>query len=93
MPLLEFDCKECRNKFTKVLSFRDITVDGTLNGPVNEALTRDCTVCGQPTKRVIFSVPLEAHLYGDPDGYYKPSPTKRHSYKLASKDGNKDSMG
>jgi len=92
MAIIEFKC-ECGNEFTKILQFHELTTDGDPNGPVNDVLTRDCTVCGQPTKRVVFSVPLEAHFYGDPAGYHKPSPTKRHSYKLSDKSGNKDSMG
>jgi hypothetical protein len=38
----------------------------------------------------VMSVPMPPHLYGNPDGYHNPSPTKRHSTKLVSvKDGNK----
>jgi hypothetical protein len=52
----------------------------------------DCVVCGRPAKRVL-SVPFPAHFYGNPDGFYKPSPTKRYSYKLAAEKGNANSAG
>ena len=49
--------------------------------------------CGEEAQR-IPSTPLEAHLYGNPAGYSKPSPTKRHSTKLVSAlTGNKSSVG
>lgn len=51
-----------------------------------------CTICGEHAVRV-FSVPLEAHFYGNPDGYHKPSATKRYSYKKSMSTGNETSMG
>lgn len=49
--------------------------------------------CGEVAKRVP-SLSLEAHLYGNPSGYSKPSPTKRYSTKLVSKlTGNKSAVG
>lgn len=36
----------------------------------------------------IMSLPVAHHLYGNPNGYSKPSALKRHSYKLADKSGN-----
>lgn len=46
------------------------------------------------TAERIMSTPLAAHLYGDPEGYHKPSPTKRFNTKTVSKkDGNKHSAG
>lgn len=49
----------------------------------------DCTVCSAKAKRIISQI-LGFALYGDPAGYHKPSPTKRHSTKLvSSKIGNK----
>lgn len=52
-----------------------------------------CELCGEPTERIL-GVPLEAHLYGNPDGYAKPSPTKRYNTKTVSqRDGNKHSAG
>lgn len=48
---------------------------------------------GELGKRVV-SIPLEPHLYGDPAGYHKPSPTKRYSTKLVSrKEGNASAIG
>lgn len=42
----------------------------------------------------IVSMPLQAHLYGNPDGFSKPSPTKRFTYKTVSqKEGNSSSAG
>jgi len=46
--------------------------------------------CGETAQRVP-SLPLEAHLYGNPAGYHKPSPTKRHSTKLVHSAGNMNS--
>jgi len=51
-----------------------------------------CTVCGANAARDV-SVPLPAHLYGNPAGYHKPSPTKRHSYKTSMSNGNASSAG
>ena len=40
--------------------------------------------------RRIMSAPLQAHLYGNPAGFNRPSPAKRFTYKTVSqKDGNK----
>lgn len=51
----------------------------------------DCTVCGERAELVEFSTTLAPHLYGG--GFYNGSPTKRHSWKLATEKGNKDSAG
>lgn len=92
MAIIEFKC-DCGNLFSKILQFHELTTNGDPNGPVDESLSRPCTVCGKKSPRITYSVPLQAHFYGRPEGYHKPSPTKRHSYKLASKGGNKDSAG
>jgi hypothetical protein len=51
-----------------------------------------CPMCLQVAQRVV-SKPLLPHLYGDPAGYGKPSPTKRHSTKLVSTEGNDSAIG
>ncbi len=49
--------------------------------------------CGALAERVPSS-PLGFGLYGNPVGYDKPSPTKRHSTKLVSAlTGNKSATG
>jgi hypothetical protein len=49
--------------------------------------------CGKIALR-IMSVPLGFGLYGNPAGYYKPSPTKRTSNKVVSGlTGNKNAVG
>ena len=56
-------------------------------------LGADCLECGNVCIRGV-EVPFNAHLLGNPDGYHKPSPTKRHSTKTVSeKQGNKFSIG
>lgn len=45
--------------------------------------------CDYEAERVV-SVPLPAHFYGNPEGYYKPSPAKRYSTKLVTQKGNAD---
>jgi hypothetical protein len=51
-----------------------------------------CPECGMQATKII-SAPLGFHLYGDPAGYYKPSPTKRLNTKLAHSAGNDKSAG
>lgn len=48
----------------------------------------NCPDCGKVAP-MVPSAPLGFALYGDPGGYCKPSPTKRHSTKLMNKDGNR----
>lgn len=51
-----------------------------------------CKTCGKPARKQDFSVPAPGQFFGNPDGYYKPSPRKRFSNKLVSqKEGNKHS--
>lgn len=56
----------------------------------------DETLCpehGCVAKRIPSS-PFPAHLLGNPNGYHKPSPTKRFNTKTVSqKEGNKYSAG
>jgi hypothetical protein len=52
-----------------------------------------CDLCGWNATRVQEAT-LPAHLYGDPAGYDKPSPTKRFNTKTVSqKTGNNNSVG
>ena len=70
MPIHEYQCQagHTTEKFFKTFG------DAENTDPIR------CTVCGESAERTI-SAPLQAHLYGDTAGYYKPSPTKRTSYK------------
>lgn len=58
-----------------------------------------CLLCFKNNNDIVSafkipSVPLPAHLYGNPAGYSRPSPTKRFSTKTASREqGNSDSNG
>lgn len=53
-----------------------------------------CEQCGEQAAYQEFSTPCPAHLYGNPEGYYKPSPTKRYSTKLVSQlEGNSSAVG
>lgn len=53
----------------------------------------ECSDCQIDAYR-IDSVPAPGIFLGNPDGYHKPSPTKRYSTKLVSQnDGNKHSAG
>jgi hypothetical protein len=52
-----------------------------------------CPVCEAESPRVM-SATLGFGLYGAPDGYYKPSPTKRFNTKLVSSiEGNSSAIG
>lgn len=78
MPIIEYKCAE--GHVTEVF-YRTISA----------AEGRDQASCGTCLEQAarIISTPLPAHLYGDPAGYHKPSPSKRFSNKLTSKEGNK----
>jgi putative FmdB family regulatory protein len=82
MPILEVQCKNCAKVTERIIQrFKD----------AEETTQIVCPDCGGTAPKII-SVPLPAHLYGE--GFYKPSATKRYSYKLADKDkGNKHSGG
>lgn len=89
MPTLEYRCQlgHVTEKFFKSIS---------------EGEKAAVVVCAECSLRPgsaefadkIFSVPMEAMLYGDPAGYGKPSATKRHSTKTVSaKTGNQSATG
>jgi hypothetical protein len=84
MPILEYRCEQGHTTEEIFLTFKQ--AEGA-------AATKGCSVCGRTSMRVAFSVPFPAHLYGSAGGYHKPSPTKRYSYKLATDEGNKNSVG
>jgi putative FmdB family regulatory protein len=81
MPLFDFTCEQCGKTVEKIIQrFKE----------AEETNEIPCE-CGGVAKKQI-GVPLPAHLYGE--GFYKPSATKRYSYKLADKEkGNKHSGG
>ena len=80
MPIYEYACKNGHKEERFYRSFSVVEP--------NDCIV--CTTCGQPSERQV-SLPLQPILYGNPDGYHKPSPTKRHSYKtISEKDGNYD---
>lgn len=83
MPIIEFFHEPCGVRYEKIFQFKEVTPD----------MTQPCPKCGEEVKRVQFSKTLAPHFYGSPDGFYRPSPTKRHSYKLAAADGNSSSAG
>jgi hypothetical protein len=50
--------------------------------------------CNEIAIRAFLTPPLEAMMYGNPEGYGKPSATKRHNTKLVSQiEGNKNAVG
>lgn len=83
MPVYEYRCPKC-GKLTERFY--------TSFASASNASSVACQ-CGALSLRVP-SVPLKPHLYGRPDGYHHPSPTKRFSTKVASEiDGNKYTDG
>lgn len=85
MPTYEFKCMNCAEVtelFYKTISAAD-GVEGTV-----------CPACGGMARRANITAPLPAHLYGNPDGYHKPSATKRFNTKTVSqKTGNDCAIG
>lgn len=80
MPYLEY---KCPNDHVTEKFFTTVSAGAEVD-------TIPCPECGGDADK-IFSVPMPAHLYGQ--GWHKPSPTKRHSYKLCKKHGNSTSVG
>lgn len=85
MPIYEYKCQRGHqfSRLFRTFGEADKYQDGA---PCQHT---GCTL----TASRLFSVPLKAHFYGKPDGYEKPSPTGRHSYRHAASYGNRDSMG
>lgn len=83
MPIKEFRCDECGTITEKF--FRSFSAAEGVD-QVN------CPRC-VGRARLIFSVPLPAMFYGNPDGYHKPSATKRYSTKLVAQKGNDAAAG
>lgn len=95
MPIYEYKCTHCGGvfeKFYKTFSEADNKKEAARCPNCPPLVDTDGTEWYRLGKRVV-SVPMPAHLYGREEGYHKPSPTKRHSWKLAAKDGNSGSMG
>lgn len=54
---------------------------------IEEGQAFTCPECGQPAfPAVVLNQGFQ--LLGNPDGYSKPSATKRHSYKKITENGN-----
>jgi len=90
MPIHEFKCDSghITERFFKTFEQAEgvdfVACDEFVNG----------RLCNRPADRVIFSRTLEPMFYGNPDGYAKPSPTKRFNTKTVSqKEGNKNAIG
>lgn len=83
MPIIEFHCTECNQRFEKLFWFPE----------VKDEMYEACPKCGKATPRILFSIPLPAHFYGNPEGYHKPSPCKRYSTKLVAQSGNDSAVG
>lgn len=87
MPFYEYLCTadvedHVVEKFFTTFSSAQADIDETI-----------CPTHGCIAKR-IPSQPFQALLLGNPDGYHRPSPTKRFTTKTVSqKDGNKYSAG
>ena len=85
MPSYQYVCTTCNNEFTEF--YRSFAAGAEF---IDEA---PCKQCQGKADRV-QSVPLQAALYGSPEGYFRPSPTKRFTTKTVSKeDGNQWSGG
>jgi hypothetical protein len=88
MPYMEYEC---------ILGHRTEQFYKTISA-AEDAKAIACPKCSElnSTKFAVKvpSRPLEAHLYGNPEGYHKPGATKRFNTKTVSqKDGNKYAAG
>lgn len=81
----EYYCDDCKVTFEKFFS--------GFAAAEKFIEAAECTVCKQLSNRVM-SAPLGFGLYGNPEGYDKPSPTKRFNTKTVSQiTGNKNAVG
>jgi hypothetical protein len=85
MPIHEFKCPNGHVTEKLFLTFREAEGVTLIPCPKCIDIIRPCE-WGYNAVRVDFSVPYPAHLLGNPDGYYKPSPQKRHSTKLINRE-------
>lgn len=84
MPIHEYKCVQGHTFEKLFLTFK----------AAEEQEVQICPQCRGTSKRLEFSTPYPALLLGNPEGYYKPSPTKRFSYKkVSSIEGNNCSGG
>lgn len=82
MPILEY---ECSNGHVSETFFKSIS-EG------EHTPTTVCPLCGLISSK-IFSAPLGFGLYGNPEGYSKPSTSRRFNTKTVSqKMGNASSV-
>jgi hypothetical protein len=80
MPIAEFHCLECNITFEKIIQ-RFAEYEATK--------VTTCINCGKQIPKNEFPTTLPPMFFGNPEGYHKPSPTKRHSYKtINKKEGN-----
>lgn len=96
MPIHEFKCRNGHVTEKVFLTFAAVDElenyvdeDDYFNGNNVTGKFIRCPQC-QEMAVMIDSVPLPAHFLGNPEGYHKPSPTKRHSYKHVNSYGNGD---
>lgn len=82
MPIHQYRCPEghITERFFKTFAAAD---DVTITF---------CEHCEGVGERII-STPLPAMFYGNPDGYHKPSATKRYNTKLVTQKGNAHAAG
>lgn len=83
MPFHEFKCLKGHVTEQMFLTFK--AAEGVVS--------IQCPTCKGEAVRLDFSVPAPGMFYGNPEGYYKPSPRKRFSNKLAAQKGNSGSTG
>jgi hypothetical protein len=75
-------CGETRDAFLSMSQADDLEANGI------------CDSCFRGKVARVPVVPLAAHLYGNPQGYYKASPLNRFTTKTVSqKEGNKNAIG
>lgn len=95
MPIFEYKCSEGHVFEFFFKTFKE-------SEGINRIACHECLLLrrGEPRRiiriaeRVEFSTPSEAMFYGNPEGYAKPSATKRHSTKLVSSlEGNSSAVG
>src|SRR6266404_9181223 len=86
-PIHEFKCPEGHVTEKVFLSFKDAEKAKKIICPTchTRALNEPC-YWEYYAIRVDFSVPFPAHLLGNPEGWYRPSPQKRHSTKLINRE-------
>jgi hypothetical protein len=85
LPIFEYECSA--GHITEKLFLTFGAAEKEKSDPI------PCKACGESAELKEFSVPRPAMFLGNPDGYHRPSPTKRYSTKLATEKGNATSIG